>query len=114
MLMVILMNGKLKSKGLYRISVYFNEADLTSIVKDAEKAGFRRAGIPIKVQKPHGLADEWLANTDGIGTMLKNCYDYWKKTEPERLRELAEVQEQKRMLEAREAALEKGRASIKK
>lgn len=66
-------------------------------------------GIPIKKQKPHGLADEWVANTDGIGKLLKNCYDYWKKNEPERLRALAEVQEEQRKLEERKNMLEKGR-----
>jgi hypothetical protein len=103
------MNGKLKNKGLYRVSIYFNEADLTRIVKDAEKAGFRRVGIPIKRQKPHGLADEWLANTDGIGRLLKNCYDYWKKAEPQRLKELAETERQMQELAAKKEALEQGK-----
>lgn len=66
-------------------------------------------GIPTKKQKPHGLANEWVANTDGIGKLLKNCYDYWKKNEPERLRELAELQEEQRKLEERKNMLEKGR-----
>ena len=107
--MGIPMNGKNKTKGLFRVSVYFNEADITSLAKDAEKAGFRRVGIPVKIQKPHGLADEWLANTDGMGKMLKNCWDYWRKMEPERLRALAEVQEEQKRLEARKAELERGR-----
>ncbi len=108
------MNGKLKGKGLYRVSVYFNEADLTRIVKDAEKAGFRRVGIPIKIQKPHGMADEWLANTDGIGRLLKTCYEYWKEEEPRRLEALAETERQLKELEAKKKALERGKAGIKR
>lgn len=102
------MNGKNKGKGLFRVSIYFNENDLALVVKDAEKAGFRRVVVPVKIQKPHGLPDEWLANTDGVGRFLKNCYDYWKKTAPERLKELAETERQLKELSAKKEALEKG------
>ena len=85
------MNGKNKNKGLYRVSVYFNEDDLSSIVKDAEKLGFRRVGIPIKIQKPHGFADEWLANTDGVSRVLKHCHMYWTNAEPARLKAQADA-----------------------
>ena len=105
------MNGKTKEKGLFRVAIYFNEADLSAIAKDAEKAGKRTVGIPIKRQKPHGMADEWLANTDGIGRFLKTCYDYWKTEEPRRLEALAEAKKQKEAAEARIEALEKGRAT---
>lgn len=102
------MKGKNKNKGLFRVAIYFNEKDLQAIVKDTEKAGFRRVGIPLKVQKPHGLPDEWLANTDGVGRFLKTCYDYWKKTAPERLKQLAETERQIRELSAKKEALERG------
>ena len=103
------MNGKKKDKGLFRVAIYFNEADLTSIAKDAEKAGKRKVGIPIKKQKPHGKADEWLANTYGIGRFLKSCYEYWKKAEPQRLKELADTKRQMQELEAKQKALEQGK-----
>ncbi|MBU0592043.1 hypothetical protein KKF81_00230 [Candidatus Micrarchaeota archaeon] len=85
------MNGKNKEKGLFRIAVYFNETDLLAIAKDAEELGFRRVGIPIKTQKPHGFANEWLANTDGISKMLKFAYKEYKKNKPKRLEEQAEA-----------------------
>ncbi len=44
------------------------------------------------------MADEWLANTDGIGKFLKSCYEYWKKAEPLRLDALAEVEDRSRNL----------------
>ena len=100
------MNGKTKDKGLFRVAIYFNEADLTSIAKDAEKAGKRKVGIPIKKQKPHGMADEWLANTDGIGRFLKYCYKYWKDEEPKRLETLAQIERQEQELAARKKALQ--------
>lgn len=104
------MTGKNKGKGLFRVAVYFNETGLQAVVKDAEKAGFRRVGIPVKIQKPHGLTDEWLANTDGVAPFLKNCYEYWKKTAPERLKELADTEQQIKALTAKKEALEKGLA----
>lgn len=103
------MNGKIKNKGIFRVSVYFNEVDLTAIAKDAEKAQFRRMGIPIKRQKPHGMADEWLANTDGIGQFLKMCYDYWSKNEPARLEAIAENERKMQELAAKTEALKKGK-----
>ena len=99
------MQGKIKEKGIFRISVYFNEQKVQELVKDAEKMGFRRLGIPFKRQKPNGFANEWLANTDGIGRFLKHCWQYYKENEAERaalgaklLFQEKELQEQKKKL----------------
>jgi len=99
------MNGKIKQKGLFRVSLYFNEPELTSMALEAERLHFRTVGIPIKKQKPNGFANEWLANTDGVGKLLKYCYAYWKDAEPKRLEELAEISRQKKELEAKEKRL---------
>jgi hypothetical protein len=99
------MAGKMKDKGLFRVSVYFSESDLASLVKETEKAGFRRVGIPIKIQKPHGLPDEWLANTDGVSRFLKHCVEYWRRHETERLEEATRIAEQERQLAERKVKL---------
>lgn len=103
------MTSKLKEKNIVRVGVYLGDEELTSIIKDAEKAGFRRMGLPARIKKEHGLQEEWVANLDGISVFLKECWAYWRKNEPERLRQLAEVQEQERLLAARKYALERGR-----
>ncbi len=100
------MVGKIKQKGLFPVRVYLTEGEITPMVKEAEKAGFRRVGIPIKRQKPHGLASEWLANADGVGPFLKACFTYYCAHEAERLKEAAEIAAQKRELAEREAALQ--------
>lgn len=99
------MVGKIKGKGLFRVSVYFSERDLALLVKETEKAGFRRVGIPIKIQKPHGLPNEWLANTDGVSRFLKHCVEYWRMHETERLEEAAKIAEQERLLAERKVKL---------
>jgi hypothetical protein len=85
------MVGQNKKKGLFVIKVWLNEDQITSMTKEAEKLNFRRVGLPIKTQKPHGFADEWVANTDGISRYLKFCHTYFKKHEAERLERIAEV-----------------------
>ena len=59
------------------VKVYFNEQDFAEIAKFAEKAGKRRVGLQLYTQKPHGFADEKLANTDGIARFLKMAANYW-------------------------------------
>ncbi len=103
------MKSHLKEKGLFRVGVYFNETGITTLIKDAEKAGFRRVGLPAKIQKPHGMADEWLANTDGLAKFLKNCWEYWRKAEPERLEALAKTQKEFAEIQKKMEILEKGR-----
>ena len=83
------MKGKIKSKGIFRVSCYFNEQQIISMVEDSEKLKFRRVGIPIKKQKPNGFSGEWFANTDGISKLLKYCYKYYKENESERVAKLA-------------------------
>lgn len=100
--MVIPLNGKIKKKGIFRVSVYLNEADLTSMADQAHRLKFRRGGIPLKTQKPHGFADEWVANTDGVGLYLKFCHDYYVQYEGERLNKLADIVRRKQQLEKEE------------
>lgn len=100
------MTGKNKEKGLFRVAVYFNESDLQTLVKDAEELGFRRVGIPIKTQKPHGFAHEWLANTDGVSKVLKFAHKEYRNSKPKRLEEQAEAL--RRLKEAEELARQVG------
>lgn len=99
------MNGKMKKIGIVRVSVYFGMAELTAIAQDAEKAGLRRVGIPVRIQKPNGFADEWLANTDGIGRFLKQTYEYYKRHEADRLFEASKLAEARAQLEEKEKEL---------
>ena len=100
------MQGKIKEKGISRVSVYFNEQELQAIALEAEKAGFRRVGIPIKKQLPHGFSGQWVANTDGIGVFLKKkCFTYWVEHHAERLQELAELTQQEKELAERKKRL---------
>ena len=99
------MQGKIKKKGIYRVSVYFNEQELTSLAAEAEKAKFRRVGIPIRKQKEHGFGDEWQANTDGISRFLKYTLAYWRDHEKERLEQAAALAERERALQAEKKKL---------
>ena len=99
------MNGKNKDKGLFRVSVYFNEKDLATIIKESEKSGFRRVGIPVKIQKPHGMANEWLANTDGASKMLKKAFAYYVEHEADRIKALAEAMAQAKATQDKVKAL---------
>lgn len=71
-----------------------NDKELTSIAFQAEKLKFRRVGIPIKTQKPHGFAEEWVANTDGISKYLKFTHEYYVSNEAKRAEERAELLKQ--------------------
>lgn len=93
------MQGKIKEKGIFRVSVYFNENDLLSLAKEAEKLGFRRVGIPIKKQLPHGFSGQWVANTDGISRLLKFCHNYYKDHYADRLREQAELEQREKEIQ---------------
>jgi hypothetical protein len=65
------------------VKVYFNEPDFAEVAKLAEKAGKRRVGLSLYTLKPHGFADEKLANTDGIARFLKMAANYWKAHQAE-------------------------------
>jgi hypothetical protein len=85
------MQGKIKKKGLFPVRVYLQEAGLAAMITLAEKLGFRKVGIPIKTQKPHGFADEWRVNADGVGRAFKFLKDYYDKTEASRLADAARI-----------------------
>jgi len=99
------MTGQNKKKGLFRVAVYFNEAEISALADEASKLGYRRAGIPIKTHKPHGFADEWLANTDGISRLLKFYAQYWRENEATRFKAAAEIAEEERRLAERKKEL---------
>lgn len=99
------MVGKLKEKGLVRVSVYLNEQELTAMAQEAEKRGLRRVGLPLRKQKEHGFSHEWEANTDGLSVLLKWCYDYYRREEPKRLKRLAEISQEIARLEAEKKEL---------
>jgi hypothetical protein len=92
------MNGKIKQKGLFRVSAYFNETEIQTLATEAEKLGYRRVGIPLKKQKPNGFSGEWVANTDGIAPMLKFFAEYYRRTEAQRLQQAADIARQEQAL----------------
>lgn len=65
------------------VKVYFSEEDFAEVAKLAEKAGNRRVGLSLYTQKPHGFADEKLANTDGVARFLKMAAGYWQEHQSE-------------------------------
>ena len=83
-----------KKKQLWRIRLYFNESDLTTIASDAEGAGFRRVGLPPLTLKPHGFAHERVGNTDGIARYLRSCWRFVKANQAdyERLKRKEQLQ----------------------
>jgi hypothetical protein len=94
------MAGVLKKKGITQVRVYFNQAELTAIAKDAEGAGKRRVGLLLQTQKPHGLDGETQANTDGISRFLKHTWTYWKEHQADRLEAAARIARERAALEA--------------
>ena len=81
------------------IRTYLRPELFAEIAGEAEKAGKRKKGLLLYTAKPHGFANEKLANTDGIAKFLKFCYDYYKKAEPARLKELADILQQEKELQ---------------
>ncbi|MFA5929466.1 MAG: hypothetical protein WC861_01140 [Candidatus Micrarchaeia archaeon] len=85
------MQGKLKEKGLTRVSVYLNKEELSSMAQLAEKLGYRRVGLPLETIKPHGFSGETFSNTDGISRALKYCFDFYMRVNPKLLARRAEL-----------------------
>ena len=73
------------------IKVYLNAENFPRYASIAERMGKRRGGLLLFVQKPHGLAGEQLANTDGLGRAMKAGLDYWEATESERMKKQADA-----------------------
>ncbi|MFA5412856.1 MAG: hypothetical protein WC350_05935 [Candidatus Micrarchaeia archaeon] len=67
------------------VKVYLNEPEFIEWTKLAEDAGTRSRGLkPFKL-KPHGFADERLANTKGLVKFIKKVVmPNWKDGEKER------------------------------
>lgn len=82
-----------------RVKVYFNPARFKDLADDATAAGFRRGGLRLFVQKPHGFSNEVNANTDGMSRFLKECWKFWKEHREEYAR-LKKKEELARQLEA--------------
>lgn len=87
------------------IKVWLNEQTFPVYAEMAEKTGFRRGGLQLYTQKPHGFQNETVANTDGISKYLKFCHKYYVESEARRLAEAAEIariekeiQEKKKLL----------------
>lgn len=104
------MQGKTKQKGLFLVKVWLGEEDFKAMAQLAEKLGFRKVGLPLKTQKPHGFADEWRANTNGISQTYKALKEYHDKTEAWRLSEAARIAQARQELE--QEAARKGLAGI--
>ncbi len=97
-----LLNGKKKQ---LRVKVYLNPALFAEVALQAEKTGFRRKGLPLFTQKPHGFVDEKVANTDGMAKFFKHCYKFWKESEARRLEEAAKIAQMEKELADRKAKL---------
>lgn len=91
------------------VQVYFPKDMFPVLVKEAEDLGFRRRGISLYKQKPHGFAGETIEDKKGVAKLLKFYRGYYLKTEPERLRKLAEIGEEEKRL-AREKQQIAGKA----
>lgn len=65
------------------VKVYFSYGDFAEVAKLAEKAGNRRVGLALFIQKPHGFGEEKLANTNGIARFLKMAANYWAEHQVE-------------------------------
>lgn len=81
------------------IQAYFPKKMFPVLVKEAEDLGFRRRGISLYKQKPHGFAGETIEDKKGIAKTLKFYREYYLKAEPERLRKLAELGEEQKRIE---------------
>ena len=87
------------------VKVYLNRPLFAEMAKLAEKSGKRRAGLLLFTKKPHGLAGETLANTDGLSKFFKFTAAYWRDHESDRLKEAADLAKQKEAIAKREAEL---------
>jgi len=88
------LQGKLKEKGLARVSVYLNKDELSSMAQMAERLGYRRVGLPLEVKAEHGFSNEMVSNTDGISRVLKFCFEYYAADYPKRLAKKAALQKE--------------------
>jgi hypothetical protein len=85
------MQGKSKKKGLFLVKVWLGKEDFMRMATRAEQMGFRQVGLPITTQRPHGFADEWRANTNGISQTFKAMSEYYERMEAQRLAEAADI-----------------------
>jgi hypothetical protein len=81
------------------VQVYLNEKRFAEEVKRAEKAGIRRVGLFLYLQKSHGFIDEKIANTKKLAKYYKMCSDYWQENEAERLEKAAKLKIEKQRIE---------------
>jgi hypothetical protein len=93
------LQGKIKQKDLFRVSVYLNENDFVAMASESTKLKLRRVGIPNKTQKEHGFADEWCGNTDGISRYLKYCHKYYIENEGVRFQQMADLAQRQKELD---------------
>lgn len=87
------------------VKTYWTEENFLEIIAAAEQAGIRRKGLSAFTQKKHGFKDERLANTDKIGAFLKHCYEYYMRSEPKRLEEIAHLLEEEKKIQERKKKL---------
>jgi len=67
------------------VKVYLNEPEFLEWARMAEEAGIRPRGLKPFRLKPHGFADERLANTKGLVKFLKEAViPFWKDGEKDR------------------------------
>ncbi|QLJ53523.1 MAG: hypothetical protein Sv326_1348 (plasmid) [Candidatus Fermentimicrarchaeum limneticum] len=81
------------------VQIYLNPKRFAEEVKRAERAGIRRVGLFLYLQKIHGFSDEKIANTKKLAKYYKMCSDYWEEHEAERLQKKAEAELKRREAE---------------
>lgn len=78
------------------VKIYLKPILFAEMSDSAEKAGIRRKGLSLYTQKPHGMLDEKLANTDKLAKFFKFLYQYYKETEALRLSRAADLARKER------------------
>lgn len=86
------------------VKVYLNAENFPRMAAIAERMGKRRGGLLLFTQKPHGRADELLANTDGLSRAMKASMLYWEADEAGRLAKKAAAMKELEAARARARA----------
>lgn len=76
------------------VKIYLKPELFAEITQEAEKAGIRRKGLLLYTEKPHGFANEKLANTDRIAQFLKFCFRQYLAAEADRIEKMAQIRRQ--------------------
>ena len=96
----------LAKKKAIRVKTYFSKTDFAAVAKEAQEAGFRRAGLKLFTTTDNfKVREKLVANTDGISKYLKFCRTQYITNLPKLLEAQAEILKEEERIKERKREL---------